>query len=165
MSHEMIIQPIYATPPPKRNPVRSKGGRGLAFWKNPDIIEALKRAFAIDCNIKEACFYAGISRQQYYEYKKKNPDTVAEWENQRLWLSMKAKYNIAQAIYAGDIKSAWRYLETHDENYKKACQHHVYFQSKENTTVIDELTPEQDETVQYGLKLLKRNYKKWKKTR
>lgn len=126
MNHNLVIRPLYLSLPFVPERTLSKGGRGIAFWKNPDKIQALKHAFSLSANVSEACFYAGISRQQYYEYKKKNPDIVADWESHRHWLSLKAKYNITQAILVGDIEMSWRFLETHDENYKKACQHHVY---------------------------------------
>lgn len=96
---------------------RSNGGRGNAFWKNPDKIRRLIEAFIIHATVTEACYYAGISRSQYYEYKKKNPDIVQEWEDHKMILHLLAKRNIAERIFAGDVDWSWKFLERRNPDW------------------------------------------------
>jgi len=43
-------------------------------------VKKLEEAFAMDCSIEEACFYAGISRQTYYTWIKDNPELLDRFE-------------------------------------------------------------------------------------
>src|SRR3990167_10549237 len=57
----------------------NKGGRPTDFTK--ETVNKLEQAFAIDCSVEEACSYAEISRQAFYDWIKKNPvfaDRIAD---------------------------------------------------------------------------------------
>lgn len=50
----------------------------------PDVIVKLEQAFAIDSTVQEACSYAEISHDAFYDYLKKNPqfsDRIADLRN------------------------------------------------------------------------------------
>ena len=47
---------------------KNKGGRPVIFVG--EVIRKLEEAFAIDATVDEACFYANISRQNYYDHVK-----------------------------------------------------------------------------------------------
>lgn len=40
----------------------------------PEVVVKLEHAFAIDSTVEEACSYAEISRNSFYDYLQKNPD-------------------------------------------------------------------------------------------
>lgn len=42
----------------------------------PEAIKKLEEAFALDCSIPEACFYADISKTTYYNWLEKDPELV-----------------------------------------------------------------------------------------
>ncbi len=50
---------------------KNKGGRPTVI--TPEVIAKLDQAFAIDCTVEEACAYADISRDAFYDYLKRNP--------------------------------------------------------------------------------------------
>lgn len=77
----------------------------------PEVVTKLKEAFAIDCNVTEACYYAQISRETYYRWIKKNPELLDEFRYMKQTLPLKAKHNIAQRIHAGSVEDSWKYLE------------------------------------------------------
>lgn len=58
-----------------------KRGAGRPPKITPLVVGKLEEAFSWDCTIEEACFFAGIHRDTYYEYIKHHPelsDRVAE---------------------------------------------------------------------------------------
>lgn len=44
----------------------NKGGRPTTFTE--EVVNKLEQAFALDCTVSEACLYADISRQTYYNF-------------------------------------------------------------------------------------------------
>lgn len=57
----------------------NKGGRPTVMTEA--VIAKLEQAFAIDCSVEEACSYAEISRNTFYDYLKINPtfnDRIAD---------------------------------------------------------------------------------------
>ena len=76
----------------------------------PEVVKKLKEAFAIDCTITEACFYAEISTPTYYSWIKKNPELLNEFDRMRETLPLKAKHNIASSIQKGEVGLSERYL-------------------------------------------------------
>lgn len=95
--------------PTKREIINKKIGAGVSKMSD-ERIEKLKHAFAIGANIKQACVYADISHDTYYNWIKKNPKLSEEFEKQREKLPLKAKNNIAKGINDGDIPLSERYL-------------------------------------------------------
>jgi predicted DNA-binding protein YlxM (UPF0122 family) len=51
---------------------KSKAGRPSEF--SEDVVKKLEESFAIDATVEEACFYANISRQTYYNNVKEGTE-------------------------------------------------------------------------------------------
>lgn len=90
---------------PKKDDEYCHCGQPTKF--TPEIIGKLKDAFAIDANITQACKYAEIHTDTFYEWLKVNPKFSAEITAMREALPLKAKENIALRIHGkpttGDI--------------------------------------------------------------
>ena len=50
--------------------IKERAGRPTVM--TPDVVAKLEQAFAIDATVEEACSYANISRDAFYDYLKKN---------------------------------------------------------------------------------------------
>lgn len=74
-------------------------------------VKKLEEAFSIGATILEACIYADISRQTYYDWIKANPNLSDRFEQLREKPILKARDNIAKAIAAGDADTSKWYLE------------------------------------------------------
>lgn len=60
---------------------KRKSNAGRPSVLTPDAIGKLEQAFAIDCTVEEACSYADISRDAFYDYLKRAPkfsDRIAQ---------------------------------------------------------------------------------------
>lgn len=98
-----------------RKKQKDKGGRPLAV--TPDVVGKLEEAFTVGANITQACDFAGISRDAYYNYCERNEgftDKVAEWSART---GLRAKYNIHKAIENKDVDVSKWYLERTDDAY------------------------------------------------
>ena len=102
----------------KRKPC--KCGRPPKF--SEEIIGKLLQAFAIDANVKQACAYAEIHPDTYYEWVKKHPELSDRIEVMREKLPLKAKENIARIIHGGSIDDSWQLLGKRDKDYTEKVQ-------------------------------------------
>jgi len=89
---------------------------------NETNVKKLGEAFAIGATIHEACDYADISPQTYYNWTEKNPKLLDYFNRMREKLPLKAKHNIAQRIHGqpttGDIGlSKWLIERKQPEEY------------------------------------------------
>lgn len=75
-----------------------------------DKIKKLEDAFAIDASIDEACYYANISHQTYYNWLKKKPELVERFERLRQKPVLTARQVVVKAL-ATDPEMALKYLE------------------------------------------------------
>lgn len=82
----------------------------------PEVVKKLLEAFAIDCTVEQACYYAQISERTYYNWVKKNPELLQEFDAMRNALPLKAKHNIAQRIHASDVNLSQWLLERKESN-------------------------------------------------
>lgn len=73
-------------------------------------IQKLEQAFALDATIKEACFYADISPQTYYNWIEAKPELLERFNALREKLVLQARQTIADNIKE-DSKTAQWYLE------------------------------------------------------
>jgi len=73
------------------------------------ILDKIRTAFSIDCNIREACIYAEITETTYYNWKKKNPELFEKIEKLREEPVLKAKTTIYNNL--GDVNTAKWLLE------------------------------------------------------
>jgi len=64
---------------------------------NENTVKKLEEVFAIDGSVEEACYYANITRQTYYNWIKDNPKLKEEFDRLREKPVLKAR----QAVYKG----------------------------------------------------------------
>lgn len=74
----------------------NKGGRPIEFTE--DVVRKLEEAFALDCTVEEACFYADISRQTYYVKIKEKPELSDRFEELRQRPFLKARQTIIKSL-------------------------------------------------------------------
>lgn len=76
-----------------------------------EVVGKLEYAFSKGFNVTEACNYAEICRDTYYEYLKKNKGFSDKMERAQTNLQRRAKINLAEAIESGDLEESKYYLE------------------------------------------------------
>lgn len=59
--------------PTKKNPL---GKQKKPKRDNPETIRKLEEAFALDCTVWEACYYANISQDTYYDLVRDRPELL-----------------------------------------------------------------------------------------
>ena len=84
-----------------------------------DIVNKLEQAFSIGATDTEACNFAGISRQSYYTYLKKNPEFLDRVTELKSKLPMKAKNELARMIQRGNEKAVFWYLDRFEKRDKQ----------------------------------------------
>ena len=72
------------------------GGRPTVM--TPETIAKLEQAFAIDATVEEACSYAEISRDAFYDYLKKEPTFSDRIEDLRNRPILKARQTIVKNL-------------------------------------------------------------------
>ena len=96
-------------------------GRPTVF--NYDVVHKLEQAFAIGCNVEEACIYSGVSRSAYYKKLEEDPVFMDRMERSKLYMILKARQVVCTAIANGDAKIAMWYLERKCRDEFGACNH------------------------------------------
>src|SRR3990167_2262638 len=86
-----------------KNPV----GRPSSF--TPEVVMKLEQVFAIDGSVEEACSYADISRNTFYEYLKVHPEFSDRIDELRQRPVLKARQTIVKSL--DDPNHAFRYVE------------------------------------------------------
>lgn len=77
-----------------------------------DVVKKLEEAFKYDFTIDEACYYAGISRESYYNYCEKDKTFLTKMDAAKAFVAMAAKKNVARAITdENSIENSWKYLQ------------------------------------------------------
>ncbi|MBQ8300736.1 MAG: hypothetical protein IJX57_02050 [Clostridia bacterium] len=84
-------------------------GRPTKF--TDEVVNKLEYAFSKGFNITEACNYAEISRETYYNYLEENQEFFDKMERAQTALQRRAKINLAERIEGGDIDESKYYLE------------------------------------------------------
>lgn len=95
--------------PTKRQQINKKIGEGNSKLK-PDRLKKLEEAFALDCSIAEACYYADITEATYYNWKKKKPKIFERLEALRNRPVLIARKTVVDALKT-DSDIALKYLE------------------------------------------------------
>lgn len=95
---------------PKAPGERKKTGPKGPTKLTPEVVGKLEQAFAIDATIEEACFYAGIDKTTYYDWKKKFPELSNRLEALRNTPILAARQTLATAV-KGNPELALKYLE------------------------------------------------------
>ena len=71
---------------------------GRPSKKNADLVGKLEYAFSIGSSIPEACFYAGIHKDTYYEWVKKDPKLSDRFEALREKPIFEARETVVKGI-------------------------------------------------------------------
>lgn len=104
----------YCTSAVTRDGVSIPGRKTFGVTDPGVVVAKLARAFALDCSVKEACFYAGISRYSFYRFCAKHPGFRNTLENIRMSPIMSAKVAWIDAfVVHGNWKAAFEYLKVH----------------------------------------------------
>lgn len=93
--------------PTKKNPT----GAQISPKQGETTIQKLDEAFAIGSSIVQACSYADISTQTYYNMTKEKPELLDRFSRLREKPILKAKYNIVKDLQAGNIETSKWYLQ------------------------------------------------------
>ena len=96
---------------------RKKKTTGRPTVINAATVRKLEEAFKLDATITEACLYAGISRQTYYEHYREKQGFSDKIQRARMYPVMLAKSTVLKAIEEGDAKMALRWLEKRDSEH------------------------------------------------
>lgn len=75
----------------------------------PEVVKKLEDAFAMDCTIEEACFYANISRTTYYAHIERHPEIIERFEELRNKPILLARQTIINNL--SNIDGAKWYIE------------------------------------------------------
>lgn len=86
---------------------KNKGGRPTII--SEEKIKKLEEVFAIDGTIEEACFYADISIQTYYDWQVKNPKLTERFTALRNRPVLKARQTVVKSL--DQPQHAFEYLK------------------------------------------------------
>lgn len=75
----------------------------------PETVNKLEQAFAIDATVGEACFYADISRETFYNWIKENKELSDRFDRLREKPILTARQTIAKSLHEPE-HAKW-YLE------------------------------------------------------
>lgn len=93
--------------------------QGVRLTKHDErIVQLLEAAFHNGFNITEACQYAEISRETYYEWLRDDDIFSYRMSVAQGMVSRKAKENVVTAIRQGDPNISLRYLTLRDPDFK-----------------------------------------------
>lgn len=76
----------------------------------PEVVKKLEEAFAIDCSIPEACFYANISKQTYYNWIKMYPELKEKFDRLRNRPILLARQEVVKGL-RDNPEFSLKYLE------------------------------------------------------
>ena len=86
-----------------------------------EVVKLLEDAFKLDAPITEACQYAGISRQAYYDYTKAHPEFLDRLER----LKSMTRFKIRGKVITKALKDAnfgLNYLKLKCDDFKEKKQ-------------------------------------------
>ena len=136
--------------PTKREQINKKIGQGVSKLTD-QAVKKLEEAFSIDASIGEACYYAGISRQTYYNWIEENPELFDKFERLRSIPVLKARFEVVRGI-EGDKHFAFQYLKS---KQKGEFGEKITVEREESTTIGDLTEEEKALKEEYEEKLKK----------
>lgn len=89
----------------------------------PEVVKKLEEAFAMDCTVSEACLYAEISRQTYYDWIKKNKKLADRFDELRETPVLKARATIIKGL--DNVGTAQWYIERKRKTEFTSRQEHT----------------------------------------
>lgn len=122
MTQEADKNENTATVVEKTSIQKAQEARPFASYENvgrktimtPEVINKLEQVFALDGTVKEACFFAEISHETYYNFLEKNPEYRERFEALRNKPVLKARQTLIKSL---DMpKYALKYLERKKKN-------------------------------------------------
>jgi hypothetical protein len=74
--------------------------KAVKVWKkfSPEIVAKLESAFGVGASVSEACFFADINRNTYYEWIRENPDLGDRFERLKQQPVLLARNTVVAAI-------------------------------------------------------------------
>ena len=133
--------------------------KGSQEWRNnisrnmtkmtDQVLQKLREAFGVLANIEEACYYAQISIQTYYNWKEKYPELFEEIEGIKNNPKLAAKRTIINNLNGVDT-AKWL-LEKRDADFKPTTKHEV---ETKDMTERKPLTPEEALAIEAYNKVL-----------
>lgn len=108
------------------------------------VIAKLELAYTAGANNTQACDFANISQDAFYDYIKKHPEFSEKIEHWKQRLKLRAKINIKNAINDGDKDMSKWYLEKTDDGFNPKVRQEVSGSLGFNLVVDDDI--EDDET-------------------
>lgn len=95
---------------------KHKGGRPSVY--SAEHVSLLKAAFANAFTVDQACAYAEISKETYYNWLEKRPELVDQMERARHQVGFKAKQVVVGAVNKGDVETAkWWLKNKHSDEF------------------------------------------------
>lgn len=74
-----------------------------------ETVKRLEDAFSLDCTVPEACLYANITKQTYYNWVESFPELKERFDSLRLKPFLKARQTIVKNL--DDPEYAFKYME------------------------------------------------------
>lgn len=119
---------------------------GVNLTKVTDLLHALTNGF----NITQACQYAKISRETYYDWLERVPGFKDQVEEAKDALGRKAKTVVAGALNADDVGTAKWYLERRDPDFKAKAEMDVNHGLQESRSKIKDFLDDTDDGAYAG---------------
>lgn len=94
-------------------------GAGRPMTITDSAITKLELAFSYGCTLRESLELAGISRDAYYRLLERQPEFRHRFEMLQQRMILKARANVAEAIYAGDVATSKWLLEKKDPEFQR----------------------------------------------
>lgn len=116
---------------------KNKGGRPTK--KDPDVVNKLESIFKIDWTVWEACSYAGISRETYYNREKADKKFFDRMTAAKNYPFILARKTLMKGMQEWDNRSAIEYLKRRDRRYRDKQEVTV-----EEIVSIDDLYDEEE---------------------
>lgn len=101
-----------------------------------EVINRLHEGFLCGLTITQACIYAGICRDTYYEWMKKRPDLAKRMELAQLNPFLMAKKTIMDNMRSPDVAKWWLERKSPDEFSTKQEVDHTF---KNAPVIIDDI--------------------------
>lgn len=111
----------------------------------PATVSLLLVAFNNGYNVEEACAYAGIAKQTYYDWEKHKTGFLDAMTRAKQMPNRKAKENILGAMAEGDVNASKWWLERRDPEFKSKTELSPSPELSETRNKIREFLDEPDD--------------------
>ncbi len=78
---------------------------------NDRVLSKLESALSAGYSVTSACYFAGVSKSSFYEYKALDKEFSDKMLRAEEWSTFRARQVILQAIEKGDVKAAMWWVE------------------------------------------------------